>query len=142
MCPFFIVFFFSQFFSKKFFLVFFQPTQCTATVKQNKRFHSTCVFFDDFREFVNPVTSPVNIVRVPGPRAVSPVIQVLPCMPLTISVCPAASLSRRTGSAVSVIQPQVLLFKPLTALFAQKRACIFTLGVIYLLTYLLSILSI
>ncbi len=57
---------------------------------------------------MNPVTSPVNIVLVPGPRAVSSVTQVSPFMPLTVSACPAAGLGRRTRSVVFVIQAQVL----------------------------------
>lgn len=90
----------------KFFLI---SQQYIATVKQNKRFNSTCISFNGIREFVNSVMSPVGIVPVPGPGTVSPVIRVLPYMPLTVSVCPVASRGRMTGCAVSAIQAQVLL---------------------------------
>jgi len=50
---------------------------------------------------------PVDIVPVPGTGAVSPVIQGFPYIPLTVSVYPAASQGRWTGSVVSVIQAQV-----------------------------------
>lgn len=89
----------------KFFLT---SQQNIAPVKQNKIFNSTCISFNGIREFVNPVMSPVDIVPVPGPGAVSPVIRVLHYMPLTVSVCPAAGQARRTGRAVSAIQAQVL----------------------------------